>query len=408
MKVCIVCDYLPEYHDTWGGGEKASISIARLLASKGEAVSVVTKKPNKPVKELFKHYSLRTTEDFLGSKAGLYFSRFKSIWVPFDLITYFSALKLFRRIKPDIISLGNFRELSLSVVLAAHKLNIPVVYSVYDYWLFCPKIDLVDNNGSCSANCNKCISGERFGSFKRLLVPLRNFIFNRISFDRVIALSDNSRQLIARHGVNKNKLRVVPLPFGDLKTDLKSRVDPNLILFMGWVHHRKGLKILVQAMNLLAKSNPKARLVALGMPADKSYETAVRSIMGGNVELVIGRKPLDEVKKLVARAGIIVIPEQWANMSPVLLIESMFNAKPIIASRVGGIPSFIKHGESGLLACHDKPDDFARQIKLLLDSPSLAKRFGLKAREQALDKFNKNKVYFKLMSVYGGLLKQKA
>lgn len=409
MRICIVSDYLPDYHPVWGGGEKATISIARLIAAKKEhEVFVATKKPFKRVSEDFSHYSIRTFEEFLGKRLGLYFTRFKSIWFPFDLFSYFSALNLFKRLRPDVINVHNFRELSFSVLLAAKKLGIPVVYSVFDYWFFCPKIDLVNDRGVCDGNCANCVRSERFGLLKSMLFSIRKKVFN-VSFDKVIALSDNSKSLMVKHGLKKSDVSVVRLPFSDLKASLNVKVNPNLVLFLGWIHHRKGLLVLVKAVSKLLKKFPKVKLVAIGTPASKSYENEVKSFISENkleknIDFIVGKKPLDEVKVLIAQAGMIVIPEQWENMSPVLLIESMFNAKAIIASSVGGIPSFIKDGFSGLLAKPDSADDFAVKIGSLLANPSKAKSLGLNARKSALRLFDENAVYKSLIQVYESLI----
>jgi len=416
MKICLISDYLPEYHDVWGGGEKAAISIARLLASKKEhEVIVVTKKTKKIVKEPFKHYSLSTTEDCLGSKLGFYFLRLKSIWLPYDVITYFGALRLFKKIKPDVINLQNFRELSFSVLLAAKKLGIPVIYSIYDYWLFCPKIDLATEEKICknSSNCVKCVNSERFGFLKSLLAGNRIRLFNKMKnkFDKFIVLSENSKNLAISQGLPKEKIEIIQLPFSDLRISAKEKVDPNLLLFMGWIHHRKGLKVLVKAVSLLVKKHPKIKLIALGMPASKSYEKEVKDLiikheLENNVQLIIERKKLEEVSELTAKAGMIVIPEQWENMSPVLLIESMFNAKPIIASRIGGIPSFIKDKKSGLLAKYDSAEDFAKKIEFYLKNPAKARAYGLNARADALKIFNERTIYKKLIMLYESICKQ--
>ncbi|HLE06356.1 MAG TPA: glycosyltransferase family 4 protein [Candidatus Nanoarchaeia archaeon] len=406
MRICIVSDYLPDYHPVWGGGEKATISIARLIAHKKEhEVFVLTKKPVRRVSENFKHYVITTTENFLGKKLGLYFTRFKSIWFPYDLFSYFSALKLFKKLRPDVINVHNFRELSFSVLKAAKQLGIPVIYSVFDYWFFCPKIDLVNDKGVCDGNCASCVSSERFGFLKSLLFSIRKKVFNGVSFDRVIALSDNSKSLMASHGLKKSDISVVHLPFSDLKASTSAKVNPNLILFLGWIHHRKGLLVLVKAVSKLVKKFPKIKLVAIGTPASKSYEEQVKSFISENkleknIDFIVGKKPLDEVKELIAKAGMIVIPEQWENMSPVLLIESMFNAKAIIASGVGGIPSFIKNGVSGLLVKPDSVADFSRGISLLLRSPKKAKSLGLNARKTALKLFDEDSVYKSLIQAY--------
>ena len=84
------------------------------------------------------------------------------------------------------------------------------------------------------------------------------------------------------------------------------------------------------------------------------------------------RALLAELQQRVREASVVVIPEQWENMSPILLLECLLMGKPVVASRIGGIPEFIEDGQTGYLFDSRNPDDLAAKICTVLDDPAAA------------------------------------
>ena len=113
---------------------------------------------------------------------------------------------------------------------------------------------------------------------------------------------------------------------------------------------------------------PEARLVACGSRVrfgDEYYEMLQSKVDSGGIRdrvTFLDHLPPTEVKKHIRQAAVVVIPEQYENMSPLLMIESMFLARPVVISRVGGVPEFIEDGVTGWLADPHDPADFAKKI----------------------------------------------
>ena len=98
----------------------------------------------------------------------------------------------------------------------------------------------------------------------------------------------------------------------------------------------------------------------------------------------------------------VVIPEQYENMSPLLMIEAMSMAKPVVISQAGGIPEFIEDGVSGWLADPLDARAFAGKIIRVFRDPDHAKVMGENARERILAKCDDEDIWEKTRRMYEG------
>ena len=132
MKICHITNYLPKYRKQGGGAEWACFNLASFLQNSGTENIIFSLKPTIwPEQEKFNFFSVPICEDIFGYKLSF----LKRIFY-FDIVSFFAVRKIFNKIKPDIAHLHNFDLFSLSVISAAKTFKIPLVFSVYDYWLF--------------------------------------------------------------------------------------------------------------------------------------------------------------------------------------------------------------------------------------------------------------------------------
>lgn len=89
----------------------------------------------------------------------------------------------------------------------------------------------------------------------------------------------------------------------------------------------------------------------------------------------------DETMEFFKNCTLFVLPSRSEARGRVLL-EAMACAKPVIGSRVGGIPEYIEDGVTGLLFENENRDDFAGKMKSLLENPALRAKLGRQAYER--------------------------
>ncbi|MFQ5406547.1 MAG: glycosyltransferase family 4 protein, partial [Candidatus Micrarchaeia archaeon] len=352
MKVCHVTNFLPGYHETWGGAEQACLRLANSQVKAGLDVVVLSTTPSKKVKEDFAWYPVKTLNDFASKSIARKLVAIKKRWIPVDPVALVFALKTLSRIKPDLVHFHNFDSLSYSMLAAAKTLKIPTAWTVYDYLSFCILEVLTDPQGKpCrkfhGRQCAKCIKFGRLDALQKQLLPVRKALYDFFSkkFDAYVALSNSSKKILQEYGIPSRKIHVVPLTF--LKSHKPSKLKRNYqILFVGWIEKRKGLKVLLNALPFVVKKFPKTRLFVAGTVSDKQYyrecfELISSKNLSKNVKW-LGKIPHVKVQELLRLSNVVVVLEQWENMSPVFLSEAMSFGKPIVASRIGGIPDLVQ------------------------------------------------------------------
>jgi len=156
------------------------------------------------------------------------------------------------------------------------------------------------------------------------------------------------------------------------------------VMFVGSLVPRKGLPVLLEALTLVKQRRPQVTLIvvgASGREADGPLEQCQRLGITANVTFY-GFQPAEEIAKLHLQSQVFVLPSQNEN-SPNALAEAMVSGLPVIATRVGGIPSLVEDGQTGLLVPWGDPRSLAEKIEWLLAHPEERERLGNNARRVA-------------------------
>jgi glycosyltransferase involved in cell wall biosynthesis len=248
-------------------------------------------------------------------------------------------------------------------------------------------------------------------TLQRVFLSFRRRLFDRYLklVDGYHVLSQHSQSVLEGYGIETRRIHVAPLTLPIEYRDLPGSdepPDPNMIFFAGWRNERKGLHRLLEAMPRVVDRFPDAHLTVCGgkVRYGDQYEALLQEKLdaGGIRSSVtfLDHLPPAEVMRYIRKAAVVVIPEQYENMSPLLMIESMSLARPVVISRVGGVPEFIEHGVTGWLADPSDPADFADRILGVLKDPETAKKMGLAARDSILKKCDDDLVWRRLQAMY--------
>ena len=442
LKICFAGDYLPPYHSRSGGADWAFKRIGELLKGHYPQLFYVTTPPDKqgepssespdkqgklshgsvdkPVQDVL---FVPIIEKYLHKKIAGYVEVLKWYLFQFDPFAYFFCLRVFKEKMPDLVHLHRVRFLTFAVIAAAKKLNIPVCFSIYDYWTFCASETLVnEKNQACrefhGIRCWKCLP-EKFVLLQKALLLFRkrvfDFFINRV--DKFIVLSESSANILKDFGIDGQKVVTIPLPYSEdfkkMPQSAGQSIISDSILYVGWVQKRKGLEVLLRAMAVVVKNKPSAKLFVIGPDVrwEKEYRQRIDALIKDtgiqkNVEW-LGARSNSVVREYINMVEMVVVPEQWENMSPVIVGEAMLCSRPVIGSRLGGIPEFISDGETGYLCRSSDPDDFAEKILLLLGDKTRAAEMGKKGRSSALEIFDEKKILEAYQWVYEGLANKK-
>lgn len=168
-----------------------------------------------------------------------------------------------------------------------------------------------------------------------------------------------------------------PLPFG-----------PPRLLCLGRLIPLKGFDLALAVMAVIRDRFPDLRLTVAGdgpergalegMAARAGLESAVR---------FIGWVRPGDIPDLIDEATIVLLPSRAREGLPVVAVQAALMGRPIIASRVGGLPEIVVHGVTGLIVEEGDPQSLARAITELLDHPDRAREMGQRARLHAHERF---------------------
>jgi glycosyltransferase involved in cell wall biosynthesis len=403
MRICFASTLYPGLHDRWGGAEVACQRLRDLLEKNGHRVAVVTTRPDRSSSNGLEHYSVPTWADHLGRTGAMALDTL----VPFDPLAFSPMGRLLDRIRPDVMHLHSFKELTFSVLSAARKRRIPVLFSLYDLWALCPQSNLVHYRGGT------CRSQMGFGCLV-CAVPMRKplVLFRRAFFkhflpqiDCFIVLSETARQQLALFGLPEKKISILPLPlFEGLGRPAPGNLDERSILFAGWMIRPKGLQVLIEAMPRVLARVPGAKVLVVETGAHAGhkaeFQRRIAELGLANAFQFLGKRSAAEIQALLARASVVAVPEQWGIAWPIFCTEAMSYAKPIAASRIGDIPHFIRDGETGRLFDPQSPEQLAECLVSFFADPAAALRLGRRAQDFILEECDPSRITAALLSHY--------
>ena len=122
--------------------------------------------------------------------------------------------------------------------------------------------------------------------------------------------------------------------------------------------------------------------------------------------MFLGRVPGEDVDRLLASARAAVVPSEWAENAPMAVLEPMVLGRPVIATRMGGIPEQIRDGVDGVLVDAGDELQLAAALRVLADDSDLADRLGRSARERALTTFGPQAHLDGLEAIYSRVIRE--
>lgn len=221
------------------------------------------------------------------------------------------------------------------------------------------------------------------------------------------AVLQEARRLVpeigSRSSVVLNGLDVPPIQPSPLV------VDPPRILALGRLVHDKGFDTALIAFARVRARFPRARLVFAGDGAARPALERQAAELGasGAVDFLGWVAPAD-VPRLIDDSTVVVQPSRWKEAFGLVALQGAQMARPVVATRVGGVPEVVVEGETGLLVEKEDPAALADAIVYLLDHPDVAARMGVAGRQRALDTFTIDRHVSRFDSLYRQLNKEDA
>lgn len=316
-----------------------------------------------------------------------------------------------RDFRPDILHCHNLTGLSVKLPIIARQHGAKVVCTLHDFWGFCLRNTAVRPDGSTcddSSQCRICL--PRLHDGRGLHIPLRfRKDFMRLALDRVNIFIAPSRYVADRYawaGLPAERIAVVPngVDIERFRPDPGTSPDGHVsggsvrVTFVGYFGKHKGVATLLDALALVPERPIMLQLVGEG-PERDAYAAQIAALGLESRVRFLGKMPSAAMPSVYARSDIVVLPSVWDENQPVCLMEAMAAGLPIIASRKGGIPDLIAHGENGLMFTAGDPRDLAIQLARLVEDPGMRSRFGKMGR-QRIEKLGHDRQAHRILEIY--------
>jgi glycogen synthase len=334
--------------DLLGGMQNHTFELTKALDGMGVVQTVVTTRPPGAQRV-----------ETVGSRArvhriGVAIRRFRQLYS-------ISATQLVPRLarNADIVHVHMGEDLAaLPLGLwAARRRGLPVVVTVH-----------------CSLRHTLRVSDARSALLK--VVGGRIEAAGTRSADAVIVLTHRLAQLLERQGVSQARINVIPTGvdrdlFRAGKPDPFPEIPTPRVAFVGRLVAAKGVDVLLDAARLLP---PDAHVVFVGDGELRSQLRRRAEQLGiQNRVHFTGFVPHHVVPAVLEHSRALVLPSLYEELGSILL-EAMQARVPIVASRVGGIPTVVRHGVDGILVPPSEPRALAEALTQVLTDTALSRR----------------------------------
>ncbi len=309
--------------------------------------------------------------------------------------------------QPDVAFVHNvYPLLSPSVYHKLHSLGVPAVQVLHNFRPYCPNGFYYTQGKICEA----CKGGNYLNAVRKRCYKdsyvLSGLYALTLGSNRLAGMVNKVAGFICLTEFFKIKMQEAGVP------DSKLFIRPNFVyapplsangggagnyaIYMGRLSAEKGCWTLIRAFEQL----PRVPLKILGTgPLERELRDYVNSKEIGNIQF-LGFKSGDEKWQLLRNSLCLVVPSEWYENFPVTVLEAYMAAKPVVASRMGGLPYIVDDGKSGLLFEAGNVNELVQRIQHLVDDPAGAVSMGARGRRLSETKYGPEQGYSNLMKVF--------
>ncbi|MDP2341487.1 MAG: glycosyltransferase [Deltaproteobacteria bacterium] len=310
------------------------------------------------------------------------------------------------RVRPHIVHVGHLNHLSTSLLREAALLEVPIVYTLHDYWVMCPRGQFMQMfpedptnlwaacDGQEDRKCaQRCYSRYFSGSPNEQEADVAywtDWVGRRMRHVRemnelVDLFIAPARYLHDRFrddfGVPERKLQYLDYGFARERLVGRTRAagEPFAFGYIGTHIPAKGIHDLIGAFGQV-RGDAVLRIWGRHRGQDTDALKAMANSLPPGIAERVQWLPEYRNQQIVTdvfdRVDAIVVPSVWVENSPLVIHEAQQARVPVITANVGGMGEYVHHEVNGLLFEHRSFSSLAQQMQRFVDEPALAARLG--------------------------------
>lgn len=310
--------------------------------------------------------------------------------------------ELVKHIKPDIAHIGHVNHLSTGLIDELNKLNIPIIYTLHDFWLMCPRGQFLtrsigkannfqlcekQDDKKCATDCYKVYFSGREENKKNDIENWSNWIHQRMvetksiinKVDLFIAPSQYLRnKFINEFSVPENKIVYLDygFPTDYLTQTTKSNHKINYTFgYIGTLIPAKGVNDLIEAFKQIEEP---ATLKIYGRDNGQSTRALKLLASSSKNKIEFAGEYINHnlANDVFSNVDCIVVPSIWGENSPLVIHEAQSCKVPVITANFGGMKEYVQHNVNGLLFEHRNKNSLAEQMKFAVSNPDKMETLG--------------------------------
>ncbi|GHT69029.1 glycosyl transferase [Bacteroidia bacterium] len=313
----------------------------------------------------------------------------------------------------DIVQLNSItNSITPSIIPVIKKRKIPIVWRILDYKLICPNATLYryDDAQTCEVckkhkyyNCiiHKCKKQSLLAS----IVAAMGGYFYAIhpyykDVDIFLFQSEFTRDMFVKFGYDVNRTKIIENPYDCSSVNKSNSAEENYILYFGRLDKEKGVMTLIEAMKTIL--DIELKIIGNG----DEYKNCMDYIKINHLKNVslLGPKWGKELELILKDCRFVVVPSEWHEPSPYVVLQAFSHCKPVIASNMGGLNDLITSDVNGLFFNAGNSIDLTSKINDLWRHPEKIQILGNNARKMVETIHNPQRYYDFTMQLFSELI----
>jgi glycosyltransferase involved in cell wall biosynthesis len=345
-----------------------------------------------------------------GRTSGLLTKARQAAKIIFSLEARRKIRALIRRAPPAVAHAHNvYHHISPSIFETLKAEGVPIVMTAHDLKLACPAYKMLSQGRVCercrggqihNVLLHRCVKDSVAVSGLVFLETLihRSFGLYRDTLDRLVAPSRFYRDKLVEWGWDAGRIAYIPNCIdANLFTPCSDESD--YFIYAGRLAPEKGLATLVRAAALSQQ-----RLVLAGSGPEEAALRRLALELGADVSFA-GYLDKPQLQRLIGEARALVLPSEWYENAPVSVLEAYALGRPVIGTRIGGIPELVAHNETGILVEPGSVAMLAEALAGIASLPPTARnRLGAAGRHWVRREFSPDKYRDRTMQLYDGVV----
>ena len=248
---------------------------------------------------------------------------------------------------------------------------------------------------------------------RRVDFPLKKNYFSKRKYKKnvsaIIAISKGVKKVLVEGGVDPRSIVVIPSgidfsPYDKavssdyLRRELSFAPDDYLVGIVAHLTDHKGHEYLIKATKILKEHSPKIKVIIVGKgPLRMDLNRQARESRVEDIVFFLGFR--EDVPQILSSLDVFVLSSYLEGMGSSIL-DAMACRLPVVATKVGGIPEVVLHGETGILVPPRNPQAIARAILKLYNNRNLASRLGQRGYQVVHKKFSSEAMAERIVRLY--------